>query len=292
MKKIFYILILFSLCGINISGQLKTPAASPFAKLSQVIGISEITIEYSRPGVKGRIIFGGLVPYNKIWRTGANASTIITLNDDAIIEGNKVPAGKYSIYTIPDKKEWTIILNKNLKGGMYYPEGQDLCRFKVKSKSLKDKIETFTIVINDVKNNNANIELAWEKTAVKFNIAFDVDAKVNAQIEKDISNPGLDANWYYQAGNYYFENGKDLSKALEWLNKSLELDPGIYWVLRVKSQVQALLKDYAGAIETAELSRQKSVEAKNEQFVKYNEDAVKEWTKIMKNGKGKIKSQK
>ena len=282
-------IILFS--TIEIRAQLNTPAASPFAKLTQVVGISEVTIEYSRPGIKNRIIFGGLVPYKKIWRTGANASTIITLNDDAVIEGNKVPAGKYSIYTIPDKKEWTIILNKNLKGGLYYPDGQDLVRFKVKPKDLKEKVETFNISFTDVKTNNANIEFTWEKTSVKFNIMFDVDAKVIAQIEKQLAGTGLDANWYYSAGNYYFENGKDLNKALEWMNKSLELNPGVYWVLRVKSQIQANLKDYAGAIETAELCRQKSAEAKNDQFVKYCEDSVKEWKKMM-NAKPDTKKKK
>ena len=282
MKKTIIIAVICFFIGININGQLKTPQPSPFSKVSQVVGITEVTIEYSRPGVKNRVIFGGLVPYKKIWRTGANASTIITLNNDAVIEGNKVPAGKYSIYTIPDKKEWTIILNKNLKGGANYPEGEDQCRFKVKPVQLKEMTETFIISFTEIKNNNANIELLWEKTRLKFNIAFDVDALVAAQIDKEKSNPNLDANWYYQAGNYYFENGKDLNKALEWLNKSLELNPGTFWVLRVKSQIQANLKDYKGAVETAELSMKKSAAAKNDQYIKYNEDAIKEWKKLIK----------
>lgn len=275
------LLLIVSAAFTGISAQLQTPAASPFAKISQVVGVSEVTIEYSRPGIKNRIIFGGLVPYKKIWRTGANASTIITFNDDAVIERNKVPAGKYSVYTIPDKKEWIIILNKNLKGGLYYPEGEGFCRFKVKPKQIKDKVETFNISFTDVKTNNANVELVWEKTMVLFNIMFDVDAKVMAQIENEKTKPGLDANWYYQAGNYYYENGKDLNKALEWMNKSLELNPGVYWVLRVKSQIQAKLLDYAGAIETAELGKIKSADAKNTQFVKYNQDSISEWKKAM-----------
>lgn len=283
-RNIYYLafLTLLFLSGEQILAQLKTPAASPYAKISQVVGISEVTIEYSRPGVKNRVIFGGLVPFTKIWRTGANASTVITLNDDAVIEGNKIPAGKYSIYTIPDKKEWTIIFNKNLKGGMNYPEGQDQCRFKIKSKALKEKVETFSIGFADLKNNNTNIEFQWEKTLVKFNISFDVDKKVTEQIERELTKTGLDANWYYSAGNYYFENGKDLNKALEWLNKSLELNPGVYYVLRVKSQVQAKLNDLTGAIQTAELGKTKAAEAKNDQFIKYNEDSIKEWTKALK----------
>lgn len=286
MKKIVLTIKLFSIClfclELNLYAQLKTPQASPFAKISQIVGITEVAIEYSRPGVKNRAIFGGLVPYKKIWRTGANASTIISFNNDAVIAGNKVPAGKYSIYTIPDKKEWVIILNRNLKGGMNYPEGEDQCRFKVKPVQLKEKIETFLISFSDIKNNNANIEFLWEKTRIKFNIAFDVDALVAAQIDKEIKNLNLDANWYYQAGNYYFENGKDLNKALEWINKSVELNPDAYWALRVKSQIQAKMLNYKGAIETAEFGRRKSAEAKNDQFVKYNEDAIKEWKKLIK----------
>jgi tetratricopeptide (TPR) repeat protein len=290
MKKriLFYSFIISIIAsGTVLFAQLKTPAASPFSKISQVVGINEVTIEYSRPGVKNRVVFGGLVPYGKIWRTGANASTIITLNDDAVIEGNKVPAGKYSIYTIPDKKDWVIILNKNLKGGMTYPEGQDLCRFKVKPKALKESVETFSAAFTNVKYNSADVEFQWEKTLVKFNILFDVDKRVMEQIDAGIGKSGLDANWYYSAGNYYFENGKDLNKALQWLNKSLELNPGVYYVLRVKSQVQAKLGDYKGAIETAELGKVKSADAKNDQFVKYNEDSIKEWKKALDGKKTK-----
>ena len=286
-KSIFFPLfaVLFTI-GIAINNaQLRTPAASPFAKVSQVIGLSETTIEYSRPGIKNRVIFGGLVPFDKIWRTGANASTILTLAEDAMIEGNKVPAGKYSIYTIPGKKEWTIILNKNLKGGMNYPEGQDQCRFKVKPKALKEKAETFLISFSDVKNNSAYVDLTWEKTLVRFKLEFDVDGKIMAQIESDLAKPALDANWYYSAANYYYENGKDLNKALGWINKSLELNGNAYWVYRVKSLIQAKLGDFAGAVETAGTGKIKAQEGKNEQYVKYNEDSIKEWSKKLKSKK-------
>lgn len=285
MKKciFFPLFALLIILGIEVNNaQLRTPAASPFAKVSQVIGLSETTIEYSRPGIKNRVIFGGLVPFDKIWRTGANGSTIITLAEDAMIEGNKVPAGKYSIYTIPGKKEWTIILNKNLKGGMNYPEGQDQCRFKVKPKALRDKVETFLISFSDVKNNSAYVDLAWEKTLVRFKLEFDVDGKIMAQIESDLTKPTLDANWYYSAANYYYENGKDLNKALGWINKSLELNANAYWVFRVKSLIQAKLGDFAGAVETAKIGKVKAQEGKNDQYVKYNEDSIKEWSKKLK----------
>lgn len=288
MKKffLFFAAALFLISNLSVTvAQLRTPAASPFAKVSQIVGLSEVTIEYSRPGVKERAVFGGLVPFDKVWRTGANASTILTLAEDALIEGNKVPAGKYSIYTIPGKKEWTIILNKNLKGGMNYPEGQDQCRFKVKPKSLKEKVETFLISFSDIKNNSASVDLAWEKTLVRFKLEFDVDSKIMSQIEADQSKPALDANWHYAAANYYYENGKDLNKALTWINKSLELNANAYWVYRVKSLIQAKLGDYAGAIETAGIGKVKAQEGKNDQYVKYNEDSIKDWNKKLKSKK-------
>lgn len=288
MKKffLFFAAALFLVSNLSVTvAQLRTPAASPFAKVSQIVGLSEVTIEYSRPGVKERVVFGGLVPFDKVWRTGANASTILTLAEDALIEGNKVPAGKYSIYTIPGKKEWTIILNKNLKGGMNYPEGQDQCRFKVKPKALKEKVETFLISFSDIKNNSASVDLAWDKTLVRFKLEFDVDSKIMSQIESDQSKPALDANWHYAAANYYYENGKDLNKALAWINKSLELNANAYWVYRVKSLIQAKLGDYAGAIETAGIGKVKAQEGKNDQYVKYNEDSIKEWNKKLKSKK-------
>ncbi len=241
-----------------------------------------VTVAYSRPGMKGRKIFGDLVPYGQEWRTGANDPTTITFSDAVKLEGHDVPAGTYALYTIPGEQEWTIIINKNTKEGPPRDKSSDVATFKLKSSSLPTPVETFTINISDIGINTGSVELVWEKTAVKFRMEFDVDAKVMAAIKKSTENPNSGvANMYYQSASYYFATNKDLKVALDWVNKSVELNKNPYWVWRLKSQIQAALKDYKGAIASAEVSRARAMEAKNDQFVKINEDAIAEW-KAMK----------
>ncbi len=266
-------------CWTSVQAQLETPAASPLGKVEQKVGVMEIKIEYSRPGVKGRTIFGDLVPFGEVWRTGANAPTTISFSDPVKLEGKDVPAGKYSLYTIPGEQEWTIIINKKASGGR--DEKEDQATFKVKPTALTTSIETFTINVTDIRTSTANVELAWDKTSVKFRMEFDVDKKVMAAIKKAMENPLSDvASMYFQSASYYYENGKDLKQALEWINKSLEINSDPFFIWRVKSQIQAGLKDYKGAIASAEIGKAKAKEAGNAQFVKYNEDAIAEWKKM------------
>lgn len=271
--------MLFCIGGESFS-QLETPQPSPKGKIEQRVGVMNVSVSYSRPGIKGRKIFGGLVPYGQEWRTGANDPTTITISDPAKFEGHEIPAGAYSLYTIPGEQEWTIIVNKKTSGGR--EEKEDLASFKVKPVRVSGPIETFTINISDIGISSANLELAWENTVVKFHMEFDVDTKVMAAIKKSTENPysGV-AGMYYQSASYYFETKKDLNVALEWVNKSLEMNKNPYWVWRLKSQIQAALKDYKGAIASAEMSKERAKEAKNDQFVKINEDAIAEW-KAMK----------
>lgn len=266
-------------CWTSVQAQLETPAASPLGKVEQKVGVMEVKIEYSRPGVKGRTIFGDLVPFGEVWRTGANAPTTISFSDPVKLEGKDVPAGKYSLYTIPGEQEWTIIINKKASGGR--DEKEDQATFKVKPTALTTSIETFTINVTDIRTSTANVELAWDKTSVKFRMEFDVDKKVMAAIKKAMENPLSDvASMYFQSASYYYENGKDLKQALEWINKSLEINSDPFFIWRVKSQIQAGLKDYKGAIASAEIGKAKAKEAGNAQFVKYNEDAIAEWKKM------------
>lgn len=259
-------------------GQVETPQPSPKGKTEQKVGVMDVSISYSRPGMRGRTIFGGLVPFNQEWRTGANAPTTMTFSDKVKIEGNELSAGTYALFTIPGEQEWTIIVNKNTSGGTPRDPKDDLASFKVKPARLTAPIETFTINIADVGTNSANIELAWELTSVKFKIEFDVDTKVMAGIKKAMENPyNSVANVYYQSASYYFTEGKDKKTALEWVSKSLELNDKPYWVWRLKSQIQAELKDYKGAIASAEVSKARAKEAGNEQFVKVNEEAIASW---------------
>jgi hypothetical protein len=263
------------------NSQLETPQASPKGKVEQKVGVMDVSVSYSRPGIKGRKIFGGLVPYGKEWRTGANERTTLTFSDPVKLEGHDVPAGTYSLFTVPGEQEWTIIINKKTSGGIQRDQKEDLVSFKVKSSHQSMPTETFTINISDIATSTANLELAWENTVVKFRMEFDVDGKVMAAINKSMENPyaGV-ASTYYQSASYYFTTDKDLKTALDWVNKSLEMNKNPYWVWRLKSQIQAKLKDYKGAITSAETSKAKAKEAGNEEFIRINEDAIAEWSKL------------
>ncbi len=270
------IVVLTLLSFRSMAQQLKTPAPSPTQTLKQNFALGDITIEYSRPSVKGRVVFGDLVPYDKLWRTGANASTKITFSDKVKLEGTDVPAGTYSLYTIPGKTEWTIILNKNttLWGTDGYKQEEDIARFKVKSMTMNDKVETFTINVADVTAASANVDIIWEKTRVVFNIASNIDSVMMKNIETALS--PADKRPYYQAANYYFENGKDLNKALEWVNKAIEQNPKAFYMVHLKAKIQMKLKDYKSAIASAEQSIALAKDAKNDDYVKLNEKLIEE----------------
>jgi hypothetical protein len=260
--------------------QLETPRPSPLGKIEQTVGIMKVTIEYSRPGVKGRKIFGELVPFGEVWRTGANSPTLISFSDDVKVQGQAVPAGKYSLYTIPGQAEWTVILNKKVTGGASLDEKEDQLRFKVvPAKSAP--VETMTFNIANITNNTAIVELAWESTVVGFPIEFDVDTKVMGQIDELMKDPYSEvAGSYYQAANYYFTNGKDMKKALDWSIKATDLNPESIFTWRLRSQIHAGLKDYDSAITSAKTSLEKAQKANNEQFVKMNQESIAEWEKM------------
>ena len=279
LVKMSLLAVMFSLFTQTLISQVEVPQASPRGKVEQRVGVMDVSISYSRPGIKGRRIFGGLVPYGEEWRTGANARTTISFSDSVKVEGHPVPAGTYSLFTIPGEEEWTIILNRQTSGGVKRDPREDVVKFKVKSMLTGTPIETFTIDIADITTNTANVMLAWENTVVKFRMAFDVDAKVMAEIKKSMENPLAGAaSTYYQSASYYFTTNKDLKTALEWVNKSIEINDKPFTVWRLKSQIQAGLGDYKGAIASAEISKAKALEAGNEQFVKYNEDAIATWS--------------
>lgn len=273
----FFVFAVFSALSFTaMSQQLKTPAPSPTQTLKQNFALGDITIEYSRPSVKGRVVYGDLVPFDKLWRTGANASTKITFSDKVKLEGKDVPAGTYSLYTIPGKTEWTIIINKNttLWGSDGYKQEEDLVRFKVKSSAMADKLETFTMNVADITPTTANIELNWEKTHVAFNVTSNIDSVMMKNIEAALS--PVDKRPYYQAANYYFENGKDLAKALEWDNKAIEQNPKAYYMVHLKAKILMKQKNYKDAVAVAEQSIALAKDAKNDDYVKLNEKLIEE----------------
>jgi len=253
---------------------LKTPAPSSSQTVKQGFGLGDITIDYSRPSVKGRVVFGDLVPYGKTWRTGANAATKITFSDDVKIEGKDVKAGTYAIYTVPNKDTWDFILYSDLTlGGNtsgYKPENEVL-RVTVKPVSLSHKIETFTISLADVTATSTTLELLWDKTLVPVKITTEIDAKVMKNIETSMA---VDSRPYFQAANYYYENDKDLNQALIWVNKAVEQNPNAFWVMMLKARIEYKLNDTKSAIATAEKTVALATTAKNDDYVKMGNQLI------------------
>ena len=281
MKRSIYIfsLMYVTLLSLSQAEELKTPAPSPLGTITQNVGVIEVSVSYSRPGVKGREIFGGLVPYGEIWRTGANKSTTIKFSSDVTIEGNKVSAGEYALFTIPDEKIWTIILSKNIGDGTSnYKKEDDVARFKITPSNLNRTVERFTIEIADMTDNSAQFILRWDKIEVSFAMTTDTDSEVMSQIKQVMQNPDLnDANIYFEAAYYYFNNGKDIKQALKWVNTAVELQPDAFWMSRLASQIQAKLGDYKTAINTAEFSLKAAEKAGSMQYVNFNKESIAEW---------------
>lgn len=258
----------------HLHAQFKAPAPSPLQTVKQAFALSEIGLEYSRPSAKGRVIFGDIVPFGKIWRTGANAATKITFGEDVKVEGNAITAGTYALYTIPNKDSWEIMLYKDLTLGgntAEYKKENEVVRFSVKVKALSEKTESFTIEVADLTTTTANIALSWEKTRVSFSVVADIDAKMMKSIETALA---VDNRPYFQAANYYYETNKDLNKALEFVNKGIEQNPKAYWMLQLKAKIQTKLNDKAAAIATAEQVKLLATEAKNDDYVKQAEKII------------------
>ncbi len=284
MKKVIFGLALAGLLfTTDAMAQIQTPQPSPAATVQQVVGITNFTVTYSRPGLKSRAAFGGIVPYDQVWRTGANASTFVTFDDKVKLEGNEIPAGKYALFTIPGKDEWTIIINKSQTGSSELDASQDLIRFKVKPQMLAAPVETFTIGFNEFTSTSANLDLTWDKTLVRIKVTTEPDTKITEQIKKAMANPlGAAAQNYFQSASYYLETGKDLNQALEWINKAVEIRKDAFWMTKTKAEILAKLGKHKEAIETAEMSKKVATEAKNDAYIKMNDDNINAWKKLAK----------
>jgi hypothetical protein len=273
MKK--SILILSSILSFSLaqSQTISFPQASPTTTVSQNFATSKIELSYSRPSAKGRKIYGDVVPFGSIWRTGANSATTISFGEDVKINNTEIKAGKYGLLTIPDATEWTIILTKDLTvtNAQAYKQENDVLRFSVKPETLPYFTETFEIEIANVKTKQVDIVLIWEKTSVSFTIKTDLDSKLSKQIAEVM---GKDSRPYYQSANWYYENGKDLKTAYEWVNKAVDANPNAFWVLHLKAKIQKSLKDYNAAIATATISLEKAKADGDEAYVKNNEKLI------------------
>lgn len=253
MKK--YILAAFLFFVTSLFAQIELPRLSPKASVSQTIGYTTITIEYSRPGVKGRKIWDGLVPYNKVWRTGANESTRIQFTTDVTIEGNKIPAGIYSLYTIPNENEWTVIINKALTWGVnYYPE-QDVLRFKVKPQKSQFT-ERLLFTIPELTDSTCNIVMNWENLQISFTVKVDLAKQVYEKIKDAIGNAKED-NWqvYVVSANYAAEHGIFIDEAFEWIDKALAITKNFNCYL-VKAKLYYKKNNYDDALKMIEKCRE------------------------------------
>jgi hypothetical protein len=276
MKRIYlYLTAMLVACATQSSYAqlLKTPQLSSTQIITQDLGLGKVTLTYSRPNVKGRKIFGAMEPYGAVWRTGANAATIIQFSDDVTIEGNKVPAGEYGLFSIPGKDEWTVILNKTAHqwGAYTYKQSDDLLRFKVKTVNHADPLETLTMQFNNVDQTKCVLELRWENISFAFHISTDVDTKVMANIDEIMNH---DKKPYFEAALYYYENNKDLKKALEWISAAEKMEPKAPFYKVWKARIQLKMGDKAGALATAQEGVILAKEQKDDEYQRLNQAVV------------------
>lgn len=282
MKKnvitIFTMMLCFGFTGL-LSGQINTPAASPSCEMEQTVGLTTVTINYSRPSMKDRTIFAedGLVPFGKLWRLGANAATKISFSDDVKVEGNELKAGDYAVLATPGAESWDFHFYPYESGSWgSYVEKTPALTVTVKPVSLPISMETMLITMGKLTSNSGVLQLVWEKTLVPVNIEVEVENKVMAQIDKVMAGPS--GNDYYAAASYYHDNGKDLNQALEWVQKATAGDNPRFWQVRREALILADLGKYDEAIKVAGKSTELAKAAGNEEYVKMNEASVKEWS--------------
>jgi hypothetical protein len=282
MNKIILVLAMI-MATLFTKAQVKTPQASPRQIVTQTVGLTDVEINYCRPGAKGRSVFGGLVPFGKLWRTGANENTTISFSEDVIIDGKTLPKGKYALYTIPNVENWDVVFYKTIDNWgtpEAFSEANVVLKAKAKAEVLPKKAETFTIGINGLDNNFAFLEMYWENSYVALKFEVPTQKTAMANIDKVLAGPS--AGDYFSAAQYLFQSNSDIIKAKSYVDKALEMNKEKekpFWQLRLKSLIQAKQGDKKGAIETAKLSQSAAEIAKNQDYVKMNKDSIAEWSK-------------
>ena len=279
MKKIMLLVAVFA-TSILTFGQIKTPAPSPFSKVEQKVGLTDMTLEYSRPSMKGRTIFGDLVPYEKTWRTGANANTKITFSTDVSIDGKWLSAGTYAIYTIPTSGKWQVMFYIDSDNGGLPQKWDDekvALTTVAEVSQLPMVIETFTMNFGDLSNDSVALGMLWEKTYVEVKIDVPTHKMVMMNIEEAMKGkPSGDD--MYAAAVYYSQNDGDINQAKEWIDEAVNMsDTPKFWQLRQQSLIYAKAGDKKGAIAIARKSLAAAEEAGNTDYVKMNKDSLKEW---------------
>lgn len=279
MKKLFTLIMVLTV-SFAVNAQIETPQPSPFQKIEQKVGLTDVTLEYSRPSMRGREIFGNLVPFGKLWRTGANNNTIINFGSDVTIGGKALKAGSYAVFTVPNKSSWDVIFysdTNNWGTPKTLDESKVVAKVSAEVYNLPMDIETFTISFDDLTNDSAMLGIMWEKAYVAVKIDVATDKTVTDAINKTMNGPS--ANDYYASARYYLESGKDIKQAVTWMNKAIDMskDSPKFWWLRQQSLINAKAGDKKGAIKAAKQSLELATKAGNADYVKMNTDSLKEW---------------
>tara|TARA_B100001063_G_scaffold67237_1_gene61184 strand:- start:1184 stop:2026 length:843 start_codon:yes stop_codon:yes gene_type:complete len=276
------LLCLCLLISFNISSQIQTPAPSPATKVQQTIGLTDVTLEYARPSVRNRVVFGNLVPYDKIWRTGANENSVITFSTSVKIGDADVPAGKYSIYTVPNKDSWEFILYSDYNNwGLPsdWDENKVVIRQGFTPIKLENKMETFKFAFDDLTNNSFTLGVTWGYFYLPVEIKLPTTNIVMSSIEEVLKNPT--SSDLYKAAVYLLQENRDLRMAKEWMNQAITMmDNPRFYHLRQQSLIYAALKDYKMAIKVAQASLEKSIVAGNSDYEKMNQDSISIWSNM------------
>lgn len=277
MKKVVFIAIAF-IASLSMQAQIQAPQPSPFATLTQRVGLTDVSVEYSRPSMRGRTIFGNLVPFDKIWRTGANARTKITFSTDVTVGDGSLKAGTYAIFTKPSATSWDVYFYTESDGGgapQELDESKIAAQIKVNTMTMEMPIETFTITFDDMHSSGATLGILWENTYV--GVPFMVPSKEMTLKSIDATMGGPSANDYFSAATFYFDEGMDLNKAKTWIDKAVSMNENAFWMMRAQSLIYAKMGNKKGAIEAAKRSLAVAKAANNADYVKMNEDSLKEW---------------
>ncbi|AUC76007.1 DUF2911 domain-containing protein [Olleya sp. Bg11-27] len=279
MKKLFTLIMVLTV-SFAVNAQIETPQPSPSQKVEQKVGLTDVTLEYSRPSMRGRAIFGNLVPYGKVWRTGANKNTIITFSTAVTIGDNTLKAGSYAIFTKPNAGNWEVMFysdTENWGTPKTWDDSKVAAKVSVKVTTLPMDIETFTFTFDNLTNDSAVLSLLWENTMVDVTIGVPTDATVTDAISKIMNGPSADN--YYASARYYLESGKDIKQAAVWIDKAIDMtkaEPKFWW-LRQQSLIHAKAGNKKEAIKAAKLSLEYADKAENADYVKMNKASLKEW---------------
>ena len=277
MKKMKYLLVF--VCSYGLA-QIQTLQTSPSAKIEQVVGLTNVTIDYSRPAKRDRKIMGELVPMGEIWRAGANENSTLSFSDPVKVGGKNLDAGTYSLFIRPGKSMWEVFFYTETDNwGLPEKWNTESIAVVVETEiiQLKNTIESFTISLDDLYNNGANINIKWENTKVSIPIEVPTHSKMMSSITKTIKKDPKSRD-YYNAAIYYRQSNQDLNQAKKWIAKAIEMDPDKFWMYRQQSLILAQLNEKDIAIAAAKTSLKLAQEAGNMDYVRLNTKSIKEWS--------------